>query len=70
MGADTGASFDKLGVPIKYENWQLRENIAIGPQAPGFCSNYFWFNSSFRRMRVLSLKMRSQSWLMTIPARS
>ena len=36
MGTDTGASFDKLGVPIKYENWQLRENIAIGPRAPVF----------------------------------
>ena len=36
MGADKGASFDKLEVPIKYENWQLRENIAIGPRAPVF----------------------------------
>ena len=40
----TGASFDKLELPIKYENWQLWKNITT--QTPGwsFCEDYFQFD--------------------------
>ena len=57
MGTDTGASFDKLGVPIKYENWQLRENIAIGPWAPVFARITSGLIAAFRT--VTSVKMLS-----------
>ena len=50
---------DKLEVPIKYENGQLRENIAIGPWAPVFAritsSLIAAFRHSFFSKNALSL---------------
>ena len=57
MGADKGASFDKLEVPIKYENWQLRENIAIGPRAPVFVRITSGLIAAFKDVSLV--KMRS-----------
>ena len=57
MGADKGASFDKLEVAIKYENWQLRENIAIGPRAPVFVRITSCLIAAFKDVSLV--KMRS-----------